>query len=280
MTVVEQGTIKEASVSLNLSSSPVSRRIKMLEDWLGFKVFIRKHKDLILTRKGEELYARVAPLYKSIHGIQHAYLSSKKKISLNKSLRIGMECSYNLKVGKFINKLRKKNATENIFNFECSKEKSLDLILSGEIDAIITYRNINHSKLHRIEIIREKAHFMLRADGHDSMLKRESDHIFIIDQQAMDHESVDKITSALYMKYRHAQLLAVNDMNSYLPMILSGRAIGIISEMNATSFVQLIEEQKVKIECIDTSLELKTYMYILNGNLKLIDAINFVNSTS
>ncbi|XGI79131.1 LysR family transcriptional regulator [Enterobacter hormaechei] len=274
MTVVEQGTIKEASASLNLTSSPISRRIKTLEDWVGFKLFIRKHNDLILTRKGEELYARVAPLYESIYDIQRAYLSSKRDLKINKTLRVGMECSYNLRVNEFTNKLRKKHNIENIFNFECSKEQSLDLILSGEVDAIISHRNISHEKLHSIEMIREKACFLLSNDSHASMLKRDTDTVFIIDQQAVGRDSVDKITTALYMNYRHAQVLAVNDINSYLPMILSGKAIGVVSEMNSTGFDQLIEEQKVKIECIDTSPVLKTYMYVLRDNHKLIEAIN------
>lgn len=60
--VVRTGSAKTAAAELALSPSALSRRVGGLEDFIGKKVFDRRHQQLKLTADGEALYEAVAPL--------------------------------------------------------------------------------------------------------------------------------------------------------------------------------------------------------------------------
>ena len=54
--VVEANSFTRASRLLNMTQSAVSKNIASLEDYLGFQLFIRDKKRLILTETGRYLY--------------------------------------------------------------------------------------------------------------------------------------------------------------------------------------------------------------------------------
>ena len=54
--VVESNSFTRASRLLNMTQSAVSKNIASLEDYLGFQLFIRDKKRLILTETGRYLY--------------------------------------------------------------------------------------------------------------------------------------------------------------------------------------------------------------------------------
>ena len=60
--VVRTGSAKTAAAELGLSPSALSRRVGGLEDFIGKKVFDRRHQQLKLTADGEALYEAIAPL--------------------------------------------------------------------------------------------------------------------------------------------------------------------------------------------------------------------------
>jgi DNA-binding transcriptional LysR family regulator len=60
--VVRTGSAKTAAAELALSPSALSRRVGALEDFLGKKVFDRRHQQLKLTDDGQALYDAIAPL--------------------------------------------------------------------------------------------------------------------------------------------------------------------------------------------------------------------------
>jgi len=60
--VVRTGSAKTAAAELALSPSALSRRVGALEDFIGKKVFDRRHQQLKLTGDGQALFDAVAPL--------------------------------------------------------------------------------------------------------------------------------------------------------------------------------------------------------------------------
>jgi len=60
--VVRTGSAKTAAAELALSPSALSRRIGALEDFMGKRLFDRKHQQLKLTDDGQSLYEAIAPL--------------------------------------------------------------------------------------------------------------------------------------------------------------------------------------------------------------------------
>lgn len=63
--VARIGSFTLAAEELFLTQSAVSKQIKKLEDNLGFALFERKHRGLLLTEPGRELYEGVQPALKS-----------------------------------------------------------------------------------------------------------------------------------------------------------------------------------------------------------------------
>ena len=51
--VANERSFTKAAEKLNISQPPLSRQIKDLENELGVKLFIRKYKNLELTKQGE-----------------------------------------------------------------------------------------------------------------------------------------------------------------------------------------------------------------------------------
>ena len=69
--VAKLGSFSEAGKFLNISQSSLSRKIKILEDHLNFKVFTRLPHGLELTRKGEELFAIIERTFLELKGLNY-----------------------------------------------------------------------------------------------------------------------------------------------------------------------------------------------------------------
>ena len=77
----------KASEDLLVSPSAISHQIKILEEYLGYKLFFRKNRRLILTHEGEQLFVK---LEKPFQEINHALVESRTprgKMRINLSLR-------------------------------------------------------------------------------------------------------------------------------------------------------------------------------------------------
>jgi LysR family transcriptional regulator, glycine cleavage system transcriptional activator len=57
-----------AAAELHLTQSAVSRSIALLEDRLGFGLFERRHRALLLTERGQALYAAAVEALEKLHG--------------------------------------------------------------------------------------------------------------------------------------------------------------------------------------------------------------------
>jgi len=69
--IAKLGSFSEASKFLNTSQSGLSRKIKILEDHLNFKVFTRLPHGLELTRKGEELFVIIERTFLDLKGLSY-----------------------------------------------------------------------------------------------------------------------------------------------------------------------------------------------------------------
>ena len=92
VTVVEQGSITQASASLNLSVPAVSKQLSMLESRLEAQLFFRTHKKLEVTEAGLRFYARCKDILRSIEQAEEVLkseqgaLAGKLTVSMSKSL--------------------------------------------------------------------------------------------------------------------------------------------------------------------------------------------------
>ncbi len=77
----------KASEDLLVSPSAISHQIRILEDYLGFKLFFRKNRSLALTQEGQILYQSLEEPFNQINKALQNFLSRKEKTHLNISLR-------------------------------------------------------------------------------------------------------------------------------------------------------------------------------------------------
>mgnify|MGYP001042067036 CR=1 FL=1 len=63
ITVYEEKNLKRAAKNLYLTVPPVSRMLKITEEWLGVKLFIIERNNIIPTAAADELYHKLSPHY-------------------------------------------------------------------------------------------------------------------------------------------------------------------------------------------------------------------------
>lgn len=90
--VAKNKNITKASNELHISQPAITKQIKNLEEILGFQLFIRTKRGVILTSNGEEVYSQIKEAMKYIRNIENISNSLNKiesgviKIGTGKSL--------------------------------------------------------------------------------------------------------------------------------------------------------------------------------------------------
>lgn len=269
--LAKEKSLKKASEILFVTSSPISRRIKLFEDELGYKLFSRTDHDFTLTKKGLELYEKIMPHYMKISEIEPSFSQKTNSLNLKRSLMIGVE---NLNHFLFNILIKKRKKTESVSYCSSDATNSLESLLSGEIQAVISHREITENGLSSMEFYSEPVCYLL-AKGIERYQISDMKKIPIIIPRNGFHEH--------YIKTAHmkiltacpaAQVIIVDDIDNYLFLISSGDAVGLISE----SMVSFYKNK----HCLNTDFnysidrsfpELKTYVYCLKEcekNLRMV----------
>ncbi len=85
--IAREGSIKKASLKLHLTQPTLSTQLKQLEDTLGYKLFLRKHRKLELNEMGKILLTKSESIFDMVQEI----VSEKKSKKRDKTLiRIGI----------------------------------------------------------------------------------------------------------------------------------------------------------------------------------------------
>ncbi|MFC0140699.1 LysR family transcriptional regulator [Erwinia mallotivora] len=269
--LAKEKSLKKASEILFVTSSPISRRIKLFEDELGYKLFSRTDHDFTLTKKGLELYEKIMPHYMKISEIEASFSQKTNSLNLKRSLMIGVE---NLNHFLFNILIKKRKKTESVSYCSSDATNSLESLLSGEIQAVISHREITENGLSSMEFYSEPVCYLL-AKGIERYQISDMKKIPIIIPRNGFHEH--------YIKTAHmkiltacpaAQVIIVDDIDNYLFLISSGDAVGLISE-SMVSFYKNKHSLSTDFNySIDRSFpELKTYIYCLKEcekNLRMV----------
>lgn len=103
--IAKNKNITKAADELNISQPAISRMLKIMEEQMNTKLFIRKTKGVILTNEGKELYRLISD---SIDNIMKAEMSFSELVN-NKTIKIAGNKTY-------INYLIENRKLDNIFN--------------------------------------------------------------------------------------------------------------------------------------------------------------------
>ncbi|MCS3432999.1 LysR family transcriptional regulator [Klebsiella sp. BIGb0407] len=89
-------SMKDSARQLFITESPLSRRIRILEDKIGCSLFLRGRDGISLTKEGEAIYNAILPYYNDMANLENVYLSkchsirkADKKNKFNISVEFG-----------------------------------------------------------------------------------------------------------------------------------------------------------------------------------------------
>lgn len=259
--LAKEKSLKKASEILFVTSSPISRRIKILEDELGFKLFSRTDHDFVLTKKGLELYEKIMPHYEKMTELEDYFSQKRTNVNIRRGLMLGVE-NLNPFLFNLLVKTRKK--TESVSYCSCDTRTSVESLLSGEIHGIISHREINDGGIMSMSFFSESACYLYSRKLPDYQLCDIKNIPVIIPTNGFNELYVKNAHAKILTICPTAQVIIVNDISDYMSLIANGEAVGLISESMVSFYQNKISnfsELNHRVENVFP--ELKTYIYYL-----------------
>lgn len=136
--IARKQSLKKAAKVLNVSSATLSEHVKKLEKTMGFDLFHRNHKGLILTKEGENLFDYAKDMFET--GLKMVDSISTSTLG-GYPVRVGvLDTVSDMKSLQFISQYYDIYAPFGIVNSarEYNSDKLLDLLMQGQFDWIIT----------------------------------------------------------------------------------------------------------------------------------------------
>lgn len=135
-------SMKDSAKQLFITESPLSRRIKILEEKLGCSLFLRSRDGVNLTNAGKEIYNALLPYYDNIIKLENIYLSKYKH---NKDVQGKTKFNISVEFGTidFLSNLSYFNVgvIEKIqYNYFC--EDITSHLLNTDMDIFISNNNL------------------------------------------------------------------------------------------------------------------------------------------
>lgn len=152
ITVANTKSISLGAKELNFTQSNVTLRIKQLEKSLGYELFFRTNRGVILTQEGEKLYPFAIDIVKKV---EEATLKMRN-INYHELLKVGStQSNTTIRLTNFLKKL---NKDFEDMKLEFVVDSSLNLIeqlLDYKLDIAFVNGNPNHKDLKVLNTIKE-----------------------------------------------------------------------------------------------------------------------------
>ena len=142
--VANEKSVSLGAQQIKLSQSNVTLRIKQLEKNLGYSLFHRIPKGVILTKEGEKLYPFALEIVKKVEEAE-LYM---RNISHQETLKIGTsQANAAIRLLPFIEKLRKKYPKMELEFFTSGTPQVVCQLLDYKVDIAFITGNPNHKDI-------------------------------------------------------------------------------------------------------------------------------------
>lgn len=142
--VANEKSVSLGAQQIKLSQSNVTLRIKQLEKNLGYSLFHRIPKGVILTKEGEKLYPFALEIVKKVEEAE-LYM---RNISHQETLKIGTsQANAAIRLLPFIEKLRKKYPKMELEFFTSGTPQVVSQLLDYKVDIAFITGNPNHKDI-------------------------------------------------------------------------------------------------------------------------------------
>ncbi|AHF79237.1 Transcriptional regulator, LysR family (plasmid) [Sodalis praecaptivus] len=266
--LAREKSLKKASETLFVTSSPISRRIKIFEEQLGYKLFHRTEHNFTLTKKGRELYEKIIPYYAKISELEEIFSQKNNRLIIKKSIMIGVE---NINPFMFDLLINNRKNIESISYCSSDACNSFESLCSGEIQAVISHREMSESNIISTEFYSEPICYLMAKGIAYTQLGDMKSLPIIIPKNGF-HDSYIKIAHRKIITLSSTiQVIIVDDVENYLFLIENGDAVGLMSESMA-SFYKKKHSLCGEVDYnIDPSFpKLKAYIYCLKEQEEIL----------
>ena len=153
ITVANTNSISQAAKELEFTQSNVTLRIKQLEKNIGYSLFHRTNRGVILTNEGEKLFPYAIDIIKKVEEAQ----VHMRNIDYQEVLKIGSTQTFT--TSSLMPFLEKLNSDFKEMNLEFTVDSSLNLIdklLDYKLDVAFVNGNPNHKDIEILNVFEEK----------------------------------------------------------------------------------------------------------------------------
>lgn len=249
--VAKNKNITKGAYELNISQPAISRIIKTLEEQIGFKLFIREKKGVILTREGKRLFDDIKN-------------EIAKLISIDKNINEKRDIDFNISISPLLltNWLANKfNLNHfNIDNFSFHEIYNLNelntKIMNGSIDCAIVNENTFYKFDKDIEIIKiPNFHIGL----YESENNKNKNSIIVPTSNHIYTQIINKLIQKNKLSYKNK--IYTNDFNSILKLVQLGQGQAFLIQ-------ELIENNNLTEIKIDNKENEMGFLFIYKNELK------------
>ena len=142
-------SFSKAATELYITQAAVSQQIKSLEELLGFALFKRMNKKIMLTSKGQEVLHLIGDSYTNLQIGMHSIAEGEKTGVLNISTLPSFAMKW------LIPRLSKFNEQYPDINIHIAASTKLTDFSSDNIDLVIRYGHQSESQLHAVHVLDE-----------------------------------------------------------------------------------------------------------------------------
>lgn len=216
---------------LNTSQPAISRKIKLLEDELGYELFVRSNKTTSLTVKGQAFLDQVLPSFNTISGAIQ-----------NKAQRIDLKVGSIFEAGEkfLLPALSELHDRENIGHFDLHFDSAINLIeklQAGELDIIMTHIIPTQKSLAAFEVCRDGT-YLVGPLNEDSKQKRK-----LVTYRKEDLYTENFLSRTLGKSWR-SKFDVIGSVNSHKAMLTLCEVGGLFCVVPSSSFN---DSKKLKI---------------------------------
>ncbi len=275
-----QLSFTKAAEELFVTQAAVSHQIKLLEEHLGLKLFMRKNRSLLLTEEGQSYYADLKEIFTSIHEATDKLLARGHKGSITVSLQPSFAIQW------LIPRLRKFNLLHPDIDVRIKAVDQPDNTLTGDVDVAIyhgrgRWPNVYAKKLHTEYLMPVCSPLLLKGKKplvskkdvvnhtllHDSTRrdwKRWFNHVSVRGTN-VNHGPIFSHSAMALQAAIHGQGIALANSVLAKPDIDSGRLICPFEEV-------LVSKNSFYIVCRENQLDMGKISVFFNWILDMVSA--------
>lgn len=135
VTLVEEGSFAKASKKLYITPNTLRKNIELFEQEIGYEIFERTNKGVLLTPDGHFIYKHALSLVEQAHIIETELIHNKRNTN---QIKIASFASHAISEQFF--KFYQNNLNQNEFYLEeCGTKEAINKVINNEINLAIVY---------------------------------------------------------------------------------------------------------------------------------------------